>query len=146
MNQVEFIWVLFFGFWKVFYRKKSLPKCRNYFDIHFLHRYFRYLSYIDNINIDIITPLLTSQLIFLGLFDISKNLNFIINIFEFLKEFLYFPVHCTYNLSVILLILKQMTNSASLRKSLSSCRRPCLLVNSLIVPCMYNNCVKISRS
>ncbi len=54
MNQVEFIWLLLFGFWMVFYRKKSLPKCRYYFDIHFLYRYFLYLSYID---IDIITPL-----------------------------------------------------------------------------------------
>ncbi len=51
MNQVKFIWLLLFGYWMVFYRKKSLPKYRYYFDIHFLYRYF---SYID---IDIITPL-----------------------------------------------------------------------------------------
>ncbi len=58
MNQVEFIWLLLFGF-RMVSQKKSLPKYRYYFDIYFLYRYFRYLGYVDNIDIDIdiITPL-----------------------------------------------------------------------------------------
>ncbi len=48
--------------WALNSRQKSqwahyLPKYRYYFDINFLYRFFRYLCYIDNITIDIITPL-----------------------------------------------------------------------------------------
>ncbi len=53
----------YLAFWMVFTAKKKFPKYRYYFDIHFLYRYFRYLCYIDNIDIDIdiITPLACLQ-------------------------------------------------------------------------------------